>query len=95
MPHEVAPKGLLLDYGGTLVEEVRSDARAGNEALLARALSNPAQVTIEEVMARANRVSVEVAARVATSSIWKHPGQRSPASSKIISESGLRNRWRN
>jgi putative hydrolase of the HAD superfamily len=63
MPNEVAPKGLLLDYGGTLVEEVRSDARAGNEALLARALSKPAHITIEEVMARANRVSAEVAAR--------------------------------
>ena len=38
MPNNIPPKGLLLDYGGTLVEEVRSDARAGNEALLARAL---------------------------------------------------------
>src|SRR5215467_13994187 len=63
MPNEVAPKGLLLDYGGTLVEEVRSDARAGNEALLARAFYKPAHITIEQVMARANRVSVEVAAR--------------------------------
>ena len=63
MPHKVAPKGLLLDYGGTLVEEVRSDARAGNEALLARALYRPAHITMEQVMARANRVSTEVAAR--------------------------------
>jgi HAD superfamily hydrolase (TIGR01662 family) len=63
MSNEAAPKGLLLDYGGTLVEEVRSDARAGNEALLARALYKPAHITIEQVMARANRVSAEVAAR--------------------------------
>src|SRR5690242_19985812 len=63
MPAEVTPKGLLLDYGGTLVEEVRSDARAGNEALLARAFYKPAHITIEQVMARATRVSVEVAAR--------------------------------
>jgi len=63
MPNHVEPGGLLLDYGGTLVEEVRSDARAGNEALLARAFYKPAHITIEQVMARANRVSVEVAAR--------------------------------
>jgi putative hydrolase of the HAD superfamily len=63
MPNHVEPRGLLLDYGGTLVEEVRSDARAGNEALLARAFYKPVQITIEQVMARANRVSVEVAAR--------------------------------
>lgn len=27
MPNELPPKGLLLDYGGTLVEEVRFDPR--------------------------------------------------------------------
>ena len=63
MPNETPPKGLLLDYGGTLVEEVRSEARAGNEALLARALYKPAHITIEQVMARADRISVEVVAR--------------------------------
>src|SRR5690349_22621066 len=63
MPAEITPKGLLLDYGGTLVEEVAFDARAGNEALLARACHKPAHITIEEVMARADRISVEVAAR--------------------------------
>ena len=31
------PNGLLVDYGGTLVEEVGVDVRAGNEWLLARA----------------------------------------------------------
>jgi putative hydrolase of the HAD superfamily len=63
MQNEVAPKGLLLDYGGTLVEEVRFDDRAGNEALLARAVHNPAHISIEQVLARANRVSMEVAGR--------------------------------
>jgi HAD superfamily hydrolase (TIGR01509 family) len=63
MPNEVAPKGLLLDYGGTLVDEVRFDPRAGNEALLSRAVHKPAHVGIEQVLARANRVSLEVADR--------------------------------
>jgi putative hydrolase of the HAD superfamily len=63
MPNNIPPKGLLLDYGGTLVEEVRSDARAGNEALLARALYKPPHITIDQIMTRANRISMEVAAR--------------------------------
>jgi len=63
MPHDVAPKGLLLDYGGTLVEEVGYDPRAGTEALLARAVHVPAHTTIEQVLARVNRVSLEVAER--------------------------------
>jgi HAD superfamily hydrolase (TIGR01662 family) len=63
MPHEVTPKGLLLDYGGTLVEEVRFDRRAGTEALLARAVHVPAHISIEQVMARVNRVTMEVADR--------------------------------
>jgi putative hydrolase of the HAD superfamily len=63
MPNELAPKGLLLDYGGTLVEEVRFDPRAGSEALLARAVNKPANIGIEQVLARANRVSIDVAER--------------------------------
>jgi hypothetical protein len=35
------PKGLLFDFGGTLVEEVAYDVRAGTEALLARAVYLP------------------------------------------------------
>src|SRR5262245_39175248 len=61
--HEVIPKGLLIDYGGTLVEEVRFDPRSGNEALLARAVQKPAHIGIEQVMARAEHISKEVAAR--------------------------------
>ena len=63
MQNEIAPKGLLLDYGGTLVEEVSFDDRAGNEALLARAVHKPAHISMEQVLARANRVSMEVARR--------------------------------
>lgn len=59
----MAPRGLLLDYGGTLVEEVSVDMRAGNEWLLARASYRPAQVTLEQVLERANRVTREVAGR--------------------------------
>jgi|SRR6266508_417624 len=57
------PKGLLLDYGGTLVEEVDFDSRAGNKLLLARAVYRPEHLSLEEVLDRANKVSAEVAAR--------------------------------
>ena len=57
------PKGLLLDYGGTLVEEVDFNPRAGNEVLLARAIGRREGVTLEQVMARANKVDAEVKAR--------------------------------
>jgi putative hydrolase of the HAD superfamily len=56
-------RGLLFDYGGTLVEEVSVDPRAGNEWLLARASYRPAHVTLEDVLERANRVTKEVAGR--------------------------------
>lgn len=55
------PKGLLLDYGGTLVEEVSVDLRAGNEWMLSRAIAPPPDVTLEDVLERARRVSREVA----------------------------------
>ncbi len=57
------PKGLLLDYGGTLVEEVDFNPRAGNEAMLARADRWPEDVTLEKVTERANKVEAEVKAR--------------------------------
>jgi HAD superfamily hydrolase (TIGR01662 family) len=59
----IPPKGLLVDYGGTLVEEVSFDPRSGNEVLLARAAYRPEQVDLEQVLARAARVSEEVAIR--------------------------------
>ena len=55
------PTGLLFDYGGTLVEEVRVDLRAGNEWLLSRASYQPSHITVDDVLARAARVSSDVA----------------------------------
>jgi putative hydrolase of the HAD superfamily len=56
------PRGLLFDYGGTLVEEVSVDLRAGNEWLLAHAAERPPHVTLEHVLERADRVAMEAAA---------------------------------
>jgi HAD superfamily hydrolase (TIGR01662 family) len=60
---DIPPLGLLLDYGGTLVEEGPVDLRAGNEWLLSRASHRPAHVTLEHVVDRARRVAKEVAGR--------------------------------
>ena len=57
------PRAILLDYGGTLVDEVDYDPVAGNRALLALALPMPPGLTLDDVMARATRVTAEVAAR--------------------------------
>jgi putative hydrolase of the HAD superfamily len=57
------PKGLLLDYGGTLVEEVEFDPRAGNELLLARAAYRPQHISLEQVLERTTKISTELAAR--------------------------------
>lgn len=59
----MAPKGILLDYGGTLVEECGYDIRAGNEALWARAAYRPTGLTIDDVLARARVVTEQVANR--------------------------------
>ena len=56
------PRGLLFDYGGTLVEEVRFDTRQATEWLLTHASLAPG-VTIDHVMARAQRISRELADR--------------------------------
>ena len=57
------PKAFLFDYGGTLVEEVGIDVRAGNEWLLGRASQRPPGVGLDDVLARAKRISSEVVAR--------------------------------
>ena len=57
------PKGVLLDYGGTLVEEAEFDPRAGNDWLMRQASRVRAGVTIEAVLERAHRVASEVADR--------------------------------
>ena len=51
------PKGILLDYGGTLLEEAGYDLRAGIEAMLARASYVAPKVTLDLVTERAKRVS--------------------------------------
>ncbi len=51
------PKGILLDYGGTLVQEVGYDPRAGHEALLRLASHRPSGLTIERVMERDRMIS--------------------------------------
>lgn len=55
------PRGLLFDYGGTLVEEVSVDLNAGTEWMLAHASQRPAHVTLEQVIARARTVTTDVA----------------------------------
>jgi HAD superfamily hydrolase (TIGR01662 family) len=53
----------LFDYGGTLVDEVSVNPRAGHEWLLLRASHRPDHVTLDDVLDRAARVGKEVAAR--------------------------------
>ena len=55
------PRGLLFDYGGTLVEEVGVDIPAGNAWLFAQASHRPAGVTLDDVLARARMITTEVA----------------------------------
>lgn len=57
------PRGVLVDYGGTLVREVAFDSRAGNEFLLSRAAFVPPHLTLQDVLDRANRISHDVASR--------------------------------
>lgn len=57
------PRALLLDFGGTLVLEKPSDARAGNAWLFERASRRPTGVTLEDVLDRAGRVARGVVAR--------------------------------
>src|SRR5262245_20534310 len=59
----VLPRALLLDFGGTLVVERPSDARAGNAWLFERASKRPAGVTLDDVVERAARISHAVVAR--------------------------------
>jgi len=57
------PKGVLVDYGGTLVQETGYDPRLGHEFLLSRAAFVPSHITPNDILHRANRVSEEVASR--------------------------------
>lgn len=57
------PRGILLDYGGTLVEEAGFDARAGCAALLARASHLPPAATLDAVTDRTKRVAKATSVR--------------------------------
>jgi HAD superfamily hydrolase (TIGR01662 family) len=57
------PQGVVLDYGGTLVEEAEFDPRAGNEWLLNQASYVAPGVTFDAVFERARRVAREIADR--------------------------------
>ncbi|MFO0549665.1 MAG: HAD family hydrolase [Polyangiaceae bacterium] len=57
------PRGLLFDFGGTLVEELGKDVRAAQEWLLSQAAHVPENVTLDDVLARATRITREVAGR--------------------------------
>jgi putative hydrolase of the HAD superfamily len=58
-----APRGLLFDYGGTLVEEVAFDPAAGTDMLLASLTYRPSSLRREAVLDRAERVARELSAR--------------------------------
>lgn len=55
------PRGLLVDYGGTLVREVTADLLAGHDWLFAQASHWPSQVTRALVLERAARITRDVA----------------------------------
>jgi HAD superfamily hydrolase (TIGR01662 family) len=59
----VSAGGLLVDYGGTLVEEVGFDARSGNEVLWNLAAYRPPTLTFDQVLDRAQTVTEMVADR--------------------------------
>ena len=59
----IRPRGILFDYGGTLVEEVEFNARAGLAWLLSRAVTRPDEDQIALIERHADRVSYEVAER--------------------------------
>ena len=57
------PRGILFDYGGTLVEEVEFNTRAGRAWLLSRAVTPPDEAQLAHLERHADRVSAEVAER--------------------------------
>ena len=57
------PRGILVDFGGTLVEEVSYDPRAGMEVLLGNLTFRPRSLRIDTIIERMERVTREVADR--------------------------------
>jgi putative hydrolase of the HAD superfamily len=54
------PKMILFDYGETLIAEARFDGVRGTEAVLAKCVVNPHNITAEEVQQLANELNVEI-----------------------------------
>lgn len=54
---------MLLDYGGTLVEEAAFDPRAGMQILLTHVAYRPPNVSVDAIIERVDRVTEEVSAR--------------------------------
>ena len=59
----IRPRGMLLDYGGTLVEEAAFDPRAGMQILLTHVADRPPDLSVEAIVERVDRVTEEVSAR--------------------------------
>ena len=57
------PRGILFDYGGTLVEEVEFNTRAGLAWLLSRAVTKPNEEQLAHIWRHADRVTSEIAER--------------------------------
>ncbi|MGH7616911.1 MAG: HAD family hydrolase [Gemmatimonadaceae bacterium] len=74
------PRAMLIDYGGTLVEELGYEPRGGVELLLSRAIVRPPGATLDAVLQRVNRVTREVAAR----RVQTHVETPWPALSRLI-----------
>jgi len=54
---------MLLDYGGTLVEEAAFDPRAGMQILLTHVAYRPPNVSVDAIVERVDRVTAGVSAR--------------------------------
>jgi len=57
------PRAILFDYGGTLVEEVAFDIRAGTDLLLAHAETPPTPTVLATLLKRIEHVAREVGDR--------------------------------
>ncbi|HEY2375206.1 MAG TPA: HAD family hydrolase [Gemmatimonadaceae bacterium] len=58
-----SPQAVLLDYGGTLVEEAAFDARAGMQILLTNVAYRPPNVSVDAIIERVHRINQEISAR--------------------------------
>ena len=57
------PKGVLIDCGGTLLEEASHELRAGDTWLLANAARNPSKISLDRILERRAHIEKEVVVR--------------------------------